>query len=69
MVLTLPLSLGPFLLSTLGIFELSVVYCPITNNFHISPLDNDQENMGEYDSILCVILLILCLYRHCQAQC
>ena len=52
-----PLSLfdlGPFLITTLGITELTVVYCPIKDDFRLEPLGNSREDMGKFHSILCV---------------
>jgi len=40
--------LPPFLLTTLGIFELSVVYSPGSETFHLTTLGNSQEAMRKF---------------------
>lgn len=35
------------LLTTLGIFELIVVYCPRSDDFHLTALGNSPENMSK----------------------
>lgn len=51
------------LITTLGITELTVVYCPIRNVFHLEPLPlgNSQENTSKYHNIWCIDQLVLCL--------
>ena len=57
------INLGPFLLTTLGIFELSVVYCPIRDSFHLTPLGNNPEEISKCNSIILTNLLVyfLCI--------
>ncbi len=50
--------LGPFLLTTLGLFELHVVYCPTRDTFHLTPLENRQEEMSKCDSFVLINLLV-----------
>ena len=55
-------NLGTLLVTTLGITELLVVYCPIRDDFRLALLGNSRENMGKFHSISYIDQLILYLY-------
>ena len=62
--LPLLLNLAPILITTLGLFEFSLVYCPARDHFHISSLGNSQEEMSKWDGINVFInYMLLCLQR------
>ena len=62
--LPLLINLAPFLITTLGIFEFSLVYCPARDHFHISSLGNSQEEMSKCESInVSINYMLLCLQR------
>ena len=52
---TLIIELAPLIMTTLGLFEFNLVYCPARDHFHISALGNSQEEMSKYERInVCV---------------
>lgn len=62
--LPLLIDLAPLLITTLGIFEFSLVYCPVRDHFHISSLGNSQEEMSKCESInVSINYMLLCLQR------
>ena len=53
--------LPSFLLTTLGIFELSVVYSPGSETFHLTTLGNSQEAMRK---LVCFLLICYFIFLY-----
>ena len=43
--------IGPLLITTLGLFELNLVYSPTRNHFHLASLGNNKEEISKCDSV------------------
>jgi len=44
-------NIAPLLITTLGLFELNLVYSPTRNRIHLASLGNNKEEMSKCDSV------------------